>query len=285
MTTDRTLWLGRGRDPHTKQIQSIRVWTTGAPPTPDDRAEVIVDPFAQTEARDDARDIAKSLPSHEHVTVGSLQLTAPVMPRKIICVGKNYRAHAAEMGGEVPKQPLLFYKPSTALIGSGASVVLPGGYERIDMESELVLAIGKRGRYISQESAYDHVAGYSLGNDISCRDLQKAEPQWLRAKGFDTFAPVGPWLRITHEPLPGDARIRGYLDDEMRQDAALQDMVFSIPDILVFASSCMTLEPGDLIYSGTPEGVSPLKPGQTTRVELVGFDLGALTNPMVASTA
>src|SRR5690606_19980192 len=167
---------------------------------------------------------------------------------------------------EVPTEPLLFFKPASALVASGRPIVLPPGYERIDMEAELVAVIGRVGRPTVGD-ALSIVAGYTLGNDVSCRDLQRRDKQWTRAKGFDTFAPLGPFVRValhaTEHP-PSDARIRGFVDDELRQDAPLGDMLFDLPTVLAYLGRVMTLEPGDVIYTGTPAGVSPLVPGSTS---------------------
>jgi 2-keto-4-pentenoate hydratase/2-oxohepta-3-ene-1,7-dioic acid hydratase in catechol pathway len=212
-----------------------------------------------------------------------VELAPPLCPSKILCVGRNYRAHAEEMGNEVPAEPLLFFKPPSALVASGQPVVRPEGYERVDMEAELVAVIGRRGRRIAAGDALDHVAGYTLGNDVSNRDLQRRDSQWTRAKGFDTFAPLGPFVRLVApgEALPGSAKIQGWLDGELRQEAPLSAMVFDVAAVIAHVSACMTLEPGDVIYTGTPSGVCPLSPGQTTAVTLAGFDLGQLSNPVV----
>lgn len=280
-------WLGRVRMRGERKSHPVRVVTDGRPPHPEDLLDILRDPFddelwpeqlASTWERlhDDA---AVERPAV--ATVDDVDVLAPCRPGKVLCVGRNYRAHAAEMGNAVPTEPMMFHKPSSAVIGGGAAVVVPHGFDRVDMESELVAVIGTRGRNIPSERALAHIAGYTLGNDVSNRDLQRGDKLWTRGKGFDTFAPLGPWIRVA-EPgatLPGEARIQGRLDGELRQDAALADMVFSIADVVAFISACMTLEPGDALYTGTPEGVSALRPGQTIEVTLEGFELGTLRNP------
>lgn len=274
------LWVGRVRTPAGPRW--VRTFTSGPAPAPDSELETIADPFdedGEPYARAGARVRGDSLGR-----VADATLLAPVRPSKIICVGRNFRAHAAELGNEVPSEPLLFFKPPSSVVASGEPVTLPRGYDRIDMESELVVVVGRRATRISTADAWQHVAGYTLGNDISNRDLQKRDKQWTRAKGFDGFAPVGPWLRMAApgEPLPAESlRIRGGVDGVRKQDAALSDMVFEVPYLLEYISACMTLVPGDLIFTGTPEGVSALTVGCTTSVELAGWDLGVLSNPVV----
>jgi 2-keto-4-pentenoate hydratase/2-oxohepta-3-ene-1,7-dioic acid hydratase in catechol pathway len=287
-----TLWLGRVLIPGETRQRPVRVWTGGAAPGPDDVLEEIPDPFAlaqpSTGASSDT-DVARLGAELDIVSGGlrcpvrDVELAPPVRPPKIVCVGRNYRAHAEEMGNEVPDEPLLFFKPASALLAAGAPLPLPGGYERIDMEAELVAIIGRTGRKLTPSEASSSVVGYTLGNDVSCRDLQRRDKQWTRAKGFDGFAPLGPWIRVmaAGTSLPSEARIQGFIDDHLVQDAALSDMIFDIGFVLAYLSACMTLEPGDAIYTGTPSGVSPLAPGRTTAVQLAGFDLGRLSNRVV----
>lgn len=259
----------------------LRVITDGALPDPQAPAESIPDPFNNFSADDPYT--SASAPGAAIGPLAAHRLLPPA-PGKVVCVGRNYRAHAAELGNEVPSEPLLFFKPSSCLAVHGAALVLPRGYERIDMEAELVIVIGRPARAIAAADAWQHIAGYTLGNDISNRDLQKRDKQWTRAKGFDGFGPVGPLLRLTPPGfvLPAaDMRIRGHLDGKLVQDAALSDMVFDVPTIVAYISQTMTLQPGDLIFTGTPEGVSALRPGCTTRVDAVGFTLGALDTPVV----
>ncbi|MCA9654890.1 MAG: fumarylacetoacetate hydrolase family protein [Myxococcales bacterium] len=288
---ERIAWVGRVTVPGQPRQRVVRVWTEGEAPGPDHEVEEIDDPFAGATPWQggDGGAHAYALARTAKAMVGGLrgplsryELAPPVRPGKIVCVGRNYRAHAEEMGNEVPQEPILFFKPASALLGSGQPLVLPRGYERIDMESELVAVIGQVGKDLPRETALGCVAGYTLGNDVSCRDLQRGDKLWTRGKGFDGFAPCGPLVRLV-EPgavLPGSARIQGYLDDERRQDAAIELMIFDLAFVLSYLSRVMTLEPGDLLYTGTPEGVSALAPGQEVRIELAGFELGCLTTPL-----
>lgn len=283
-----TTWLGRVRARNERKSHPVRVITDGRAPMSDDLLDILRDPFDDELWPAELASVWQRLADCDAVverpavaTVADVDVLAPCRPGKLLCVGRNYRAHAAEMGNEVPAEPLMFHKPRSAVVGSGDDVVIPPGFERVDMESELVAVIGKRGRNIATQDALEHIAGYTLGNDVSNRDLQRGDKLWTRGKGFDTFAPLGPWIRVT-EPgvaLPSDARVQGRLDGELRQDAPLGDMVFDVSAVLTFISACMTLEPGDVVYTGTPEGVSALKPGQTIEVTLQGFELGTLTNP------
>jgi 2-keto-4-pentenoate hydratase/2-oxohepta-3-ene-1,7-dioic acid hydratase in catechol pathway len=293
MAVRSTLWLGRVRVPGERRQRTVRIRTLGGPPGPDDLVEQIPDPFFRALSSEgaapevDAADLARELPALDggvRGRLGDVELAAPLRPGKIVCVGRNYRAHAQEMGNEAPSEPLLFFKPSSALVASGQPIVLPHGYERIDMEAELVAVVGRTFRHPTREDVLSSIAGYALGNDVSCRDLQKRDKQWTRAKGFDTFAPLGPFVRMVDrgEHPPGDARIRGLVDGELRQDAPLEDMMFDLRMVLSYLGRVMTLEPGDVIYTGTPAGVSPLSPGQTCAVRLEGWTLGELVNPVVA---
>jgi 2-keto-4-pentenoate hydratase/2-oxohepta-3-ene-1,7-dioic acid hydratase in catechol pathway len=274
--------------------QAIRVWTEGRPPVADDPVEFIDDPFDAVHPRrggtptEHATQVARALPARTDgppARVGDLALEPPVWPHKIVCVGRNYRAHAAELGNEVPDEPVLFHKPPSSLVPSGAAIVLPPGFERIDMEAELVAVVGATARALDHATALQCIAGYCVGNDVSNRDLQRRDDQWTRAKGFDTFAAISSFVRIVDpgESPPGSARVQGRLGGELRQDAALQDMVFDIPTVLAYVSETMTLEPGDLIYTGTPQGVSPLHPGDVTEVALHGWAVAELRNPVVAA--
>ncbi|RME06622.1 MAG: DUF2437 domain-containing protein [Anaerolineae bacterium] len=207
-----------------------------------------------------------------------VRLLAPVQPSKIICVGRNYAAHAAEHQAEVPKVPLIFLKPPSAVIATGEEIVLPPQSQQVEHEAELAVVIGKRGRWISPEEAGDYILGYTVANDVTARDLQMSDGQWTRGKGFDTFCPLGPWIETSLDPT--DVLITCHVNGEMRQMASTRDMVFSVPQLIAFASSVMTLEPGDLILTGTPAGVSPLNPGDEVRVHIEG--IGELVNPVVA---
>ena len=286
-------WIGRVLVPGTVRERTVRVWTDGRPPQPSDRVQEIVCPFAAArpnagaDRHGDPWQFATTLSPVAAGLDGPLQayeLAPPVRPGKIIAVGRNFRAHAEELGNEVPEEPLLFFKPSSALLADGQPLHLPGGFDRIDFEGELVVVIGRVGRGFAEEDALDHIGGYTLGNDISCRDLQRRDKQWTRAKGFDGFAPVGPFIRMVPpgERLPVESMsLQSVLDGRVCQRALLSTMVFSISQILATVAGCMTLEPGDLVFMGTPSGVAPLHPGSVVHVEIEGYPLGRLTTPIL----
>jgi 2-keto-4-pentenoate hydratase/2-oxohepta-3-ene-1,7-dioic acid hydratase in catechol pathway len=201
----------------------------------------------------------------------------PIQPSKIVCVGRNYAKHAAELGNEVPTEPLIFLKPPSALIGEGDAIVLPGGVGRVDFEGEIGVVIGKRARHVPKEGAWDYVAALVPVNDVSARDLQKKDGQWSRAKGFDTFCPVGtpvPIAAIDRSGLAVVTTVNGHV----RQEAPATDMVFDIPFLVAHISRIMTLEPGDLICTGTPDGVGPLAAGDEVEVRVAG--VGSIRNPV-----
>ncbi|MEB3310008.1 MAG: fumarylacetoacetate hydrolase family protein [Snowella sp.] len=207
------------------------------------------------------------------------QLLAPCTPSKIVAVGRNYSAHAAELGNEVPAEPLIFFKPPTAIAAEGQYVPYPKQSQRVDYEGELALVIGKPAKNCTVEQAHHKIWGYTIANDITARDLQKKDDQWTRAKGFDSFCPLGPW--IVRE-ISIDARLQTFLNDDPtpKQSALLTEMVFS-PDVLVsYISQVMTLLPGDIILTGTPEGIGPMAVGDVVRVEIQG--IGSLENTIVA---
>lgn len=208
-----------------------------------------------------------------------LRLLAPIAPSKVICVGRNYPAHAAEHGSVVPKEPLLFFKPPSAVIGPGATIVLPPQSERVDYEAELAVVIARYCRNVRPQDAWDYVLGATCGNDVTARDLQRRDELWTRAKGFDTFCPLGPWL-VTglSEAAVSNLRITCRVNGEIRQDARTSEMAFSTADLIAYASSIMTLEPGDVIMTGTPEGVGPLAPSDV--VEVGVERIGVLRNPV-----
>ena len=204
------------------------------------------------------------------------KLLAPSQPSKILCVGRNYAAHAKEHNAEVSELPLIFHKPPSALLNPNDAINLPHQSQQVEHEAELVAVIGKRGRNIIAEDAKEHILGYSIGNDVTARDLQRADRLWTRGKGFDTFAPFGPW--IDTEFNPADAVVTCRVNGQMRQMASTHDMVFSVGTIIAFISSVMTLEAGDLIYTGTPAGVGALADGDVVEVDIEG--LGVLSNPV-----
>ena len=204
-------------------------------------------------------------------------LLAPVIPSKVIGIGKNYRDHAAEMGGEVPADPLMFLKPSTAVIGPGDAIRLPWQSEDVHHEGELALVIGRLCRDVPAERAAEVIFGFTCANDVSARDLQRTDGQWTRAKGFDTFCPLGPWIETEFDWT--DARLTCAVNGEVRQDSNVGDVVVGVPDLIAAVSAVMTLVPGDVILTGTPAGVGPLRGGDTVTVRIEG--LGSLTNPVV----
>ncbi len=208
--------------------------------------------------------------------LASVRLLAPVAPGKIICVGRNYPAHAAEHGVETPSLPLLFLKPPSAVIGPGQAILLPPQSHQVEHEGELAVVIGQAGRWISPEQAQAHILGYTAANDVTARDLQNSDGQWTRGKGFDTFCPLGPWIET--ELDPADVLITCSVNGQMRQMASTRDMIFPVRQIVAFASSVMSLNPGDVILTGTPAGVGALTSGDEVSVEIEG--LGTLTNPV-----
>ncbi|MEO8727092.1 MAG: fumarylacetoacetate hydrolase family protein [Acidobacteriaceae bacterium] len=203
-------------------------------------------------------------------------LLPPVLPSKIICVGRNYRAHASELGNEVPSEPLLFFKPPSAIIGNGEAIVRPKISQRVDYEGELGIVIGKRCSKLAQEEdVREYIRGYTVVNDVTARDLQKKDSQWARAKGFDTFCPVGPVVTDEIEPFAG-VELTTRLNEEEKQRGNTGDFIFDIPTMLRYISAIFTLEPGDLIATGTPSGVSPMQAGDVVEVTVEG--IGTLRN-------
>ncbi len=208
--------------------------------------------------------------------LASVKLLAPAEPSKIICIGRNYVEHAKEHNAEVPKVPLIFLKPPSAILAPGEPILLPSQSQQVEHEAELVVVIGKRGRNILAEEAQGYIFGYTVGNDVTARDLQRSDGQWTRSKGFDTFCPFGPWIDTEFDA--SDAVITCRISGQPRQMASTRDMVFNVSQLIAFISSVMTLEPGDIIFTGTPAGVSPLKDGDEVTVEIEG--LGKLSNPV-----
>jgi 2-keto-4-pentenoate hydratase/2-oxohepta-3-ene-1,7-dioic acid hydratase in catechol pathway len=217
----------------------------------------------------------------EPVPMASVKLLAPVVPRKIVCVGRNYRDHAAELGNEVPKEPLLFLKPPSAVIGPEDAILLPPQSQRVDFEGELGVVIGKKATRIGpDEDVSAYIRGFTAVNDVTARDLQKSDGQWSRAKGFDTFCPVGPL--VTGEiDLQAGVTVETRLNGETRQRGHTRDLIFTIETLLRYITAAMTLYPGDLIATGTPAGVAPMQPGDRVEVGIEG--IGVLANPLVSS--
>lgn len=208
--------------------------------------------------------------------LSAVRLLPPVLPSKIVCVGRNYVDHAKELGNDVPTEPLIFLKPPSSLITDGDSIVYPPQSSRVDFEGEIGVIIGKRGRNIPAEKAMDYIFGYTCVNDVTARDLQKKDGQWTRGKGFDTFCSVGPWMVAKEEFDLDKTILRTKLNGEVRQEGTAAQMIFNLGAILAFVSSFLTLEPGDLIATGTPAGVGPMQPGDQVSIEIDG--LGTLTN-------
>ena len=209
------------------------------------------------------------------VALTQVRLLAPVIPRsKVVCIGKNYADHAAEMGGVVPDEPVIFIKPNTSVIGPNDTIVWPDMSERVDHESELAIVIGRLCKDVPTERVNEVIFGYTVANDVTARDLQKRDGQWTRAKGFDTFCPIGPW--IDTDFIPGTQLITASVNGEIKQSAHLNDMIFKVPEIINFVSRIMTLLPGDVILTGTPAGIGPMVAGGTATMSIEG--LGDLTN-------
>lgn len=210
---------------------------------------------------------------------------APVSPSKIVAIGSNYRAHVMEMGRPIPLEPVLFLKPPSSVIGSGDAIVRPEGYERTDFEGELGVVMGKRCRHVAAADALSYVFGYTIVNDVTVRDLQRRDIQFTRAKGFDTFCPIGPVVVIatgTDGSVidPGNLKLQTRVNGSVKQDASTSDLIFDVPTLVSFISGVMTLEPGDVISTGTPSGVGPIEPGDRVEIEIGG--IGVLVNRVVA---
>jgi 2-keto-4-pentenoate hydratase/2-oxohepta-3-ene-1,7-dioic acid hydratase in catechol pathway len=225
----------------------------------------------------DSPDVRYGPPS-DAATPG-IRLLPPCAPTKIVCVGRNYMEHARELGNEAPSEPLIFLKPPSSLIASGDAIVYPALSERVDFEGELGIVIGDRAHRVSREEALDYVLGFTIVNDITARDLQKKDGQWTRGKGFDTFCAVGPCVVSQDEVDFASLRVRTLVDNVVKQDGSVRDMIFPLDVIIAYITAFMTLEPGDLIATGTPPGVGPLTPGSTVRVEIEG--IGVLENPVI----
>ena len=206
-----------------------------------------------------------------------VDLLPPVQPTKVIGIGLNYKAHAAEMNKELPSEPLMFLMPSTAVIGPGDAIIRPAGYQRVDYEGELAVVFGRRARKVPAASAHEVIAGYCCCVDVTVRDLQKSDVQYTRAKGFDTFAPLGPCLATGLDP--SDLRLTTRLDGELRQDTRTSDMIFDIPALVEAVTRVMTMLPGDVITTGTPSGVGQVRAGSVVEVEIEG--IGVLRNPVL----
>ena len=208
------------------------------------------------------------------------RLLPPCSPSKIVCVGRNYAEHAKELGNEVPQEPLIFLKPPSSLIASGDAIIYPKLSQKVDFEGELGVVIGKQARNVKSADAASYILGYTCVNDVTARDLQKKDGQWTRGKGFDTFCAVGPFIVPREEADFNSFRVRTFVDGVKKQDGSVLEMLFSVNDIIAYVSAFMTLQPGDLIATGTPPGVGPLQPGSRVQIDIEG--LGVLENHVVA---
>jgi 2-keto-4-pentenoate hydratase/2-oxohepta-3-ene-1,7-dioic acid hydratase in catechol pathway len=232
--------------------------------------EQVLPPFEEDPWTKFSSNAFKPLPfSEAHVL-------APVVPRKIVCIGRNYRDHAAELGNEVPKEPLLFLKPPSAVIGPGESIRIPEQSQRVDFEGELAVVIGKTASRIgADEDVKPYIRGYTIVNDVTARDLQKSDGQWSRAKGFDTFCPMGPLVTDEIDPDAG-ITVETRLNGELKQHGSTRDLIFPVDTLLRYITAAMTLYPGDVIPTGTPAGVGPMKAGNRVEVAIEG--IGRLIN-------
>ena len=217
-------------------------------------------------------------PTDEQVRLADARLLSPVLPRsKVVGIGRNYAAHAAEMGSDLPDEPLMFLKPNTSVIGPGDPIFYPRQTENLHFEGELAVVIGRICRDVPAEKYADVVHGYTVGNDVTARDLQRKDGQFTRAKGFDSFCPLGPWIET--ELDVSDLHVQTFLNGEVRQDGRTSDLIFDVPTLIAHVTSVMTLLPGDIILTGTPEGVGPMEAGDEVEISIQG--IGNLTNKVV----
>jgi len=242
--------------------------------------------FASIEGDDPAVLVAAEVAEHPFGTprftgrrwpLADIRLLAPILPSKIVCVGQNYADHAREMGGEAPRDPVIFLKPSTTVIGPNAEIKLPADASRVDYEGELAAVVGMPCKDVPAQRAASVLLGYTIANDVTARDQQQADGQWTRAKSHDTFCPLGPWIDTTVDPA--GLTIRTELDGKVKQDARTSSLVHEVGKLVEWISRVMTLLPGDVILTGTPAGVGPLAAGQTVSVSIDG--IGTLSNPIV----
>ncbi len=214
----------------------------------------------------------------ETLQLADVRLLAPVIPRsKVVCVGRNYAAHAAELGNEVPKEPMIFLKPNTSVVGPLDGIVYPEQTNDLQFEGELAIVIGRICRDLPKERAEEVIFGYTIANDVTARDLQKSDGQWARAKGYDTFCPLGPWIQTDLDVA--DLRVTTTLNGETKQDGRTSQFIFDIPTVLAYITSFTTLLPGDVVLTGTPAGVGPMLPGDSVSITVEG--LGTLTNRVI----
>jgi 2-keto-4-pentenoate hydratase/2-oxohepta-3-ene-1,7-dioic acid hydratase in catechol pathway len=236
---------------------------TGAIQSGSDTIQVIAGTFFQD-----------PLPTGDEIPIDDVMLLAPVLPSKLVCVGKNYAAHAAEFGMDVPEEPLLFLKPSTAVIGPGDAIRLLPINRRTDYEGELAVVMGRLARNVRAEDASRFILGFTCANDVTLRDLQRPDDQWARAKGFDGSCPLGPWIETSVDPT--DAIVETRLNGDVVQHASTSDMVFGVAELIEYVTTFMTMLPGDVLLTGTPEGVGRIQAGDTVEVEVDG--VGTLRN-------
>ncbi|WP_327144719.1 fumarylacetoacetate hydrolase family protein [Nocardia sp. NBC_01327] len=210
--------------------------------------------------------------------LADVRLLAPILASKVICIGKNYAAHAAEMGGPAPADPVIFMKPNTSIIGPNVPIMLPPSSSQVDYEGELAIVIGRPCKDVPAARAHEVILGYTVANDVTARDQQRHDGQWTRAKGYDTFCPLGPWIETSLDP--SDLEIVTELDGEVKQRSRTSLLLHDIPKLIEWVTTVMTLLPGDVILTGTPEGVGPIQAGQNVSVTVEG--IGTLTNPVAA---
>ena len=213
----------------------------------------------------------------QRVPLKEVKLLAPTMPSKVVCIGKNFAAHAAEIGEDVPEEPLIFLKPNSAIVGPGDAIVIPKLSKQIELEAELVIVIGEMTKDVSLEDAMSKVWGFTIANDVTARDLQFSDGQWARSKAFDTFCPLGPWIET--EFVPEDQIIESRVNGEVRQHASLSEMIHNVPAIINHVSEVMTLLPGDIILTGTPAGIGLIQAGEIIECEVEG--IGTLVSPVI----
>jgi 2-keto-4-pentenoate hydratase/2-oxohepta-3-ene-1,7-dioic acid hydratase in catechol pathway len=213
----------------------------------------------------------------ERIPLKEVKLLAPTIPSKIVCIGKNFADHAAEIGEEITDEPLIFLKPSSSIIGHGDAIVIPPQSKQVELEAELCLVIGKLAKNVSEEKALDYLWGVTIANDVTARDLQFGDGQWARSKGFDTFCPLGPWVET--EFVPDSQVIESRINGDVRQNVAISEMVHKIPFIISYVSKNMSLLPGDIILTGSPAGISVITTGDIIECEVEG--IGILSNPVV----
>ena len=212
----------------------------------------------------------------ERIPLKEVKLLAPTIPSKIVCIGKNFADHAAEIGEEVTAEPLIFFKPSSAIVGHGDAIVIPPQSKQVELEAELCLVIGKLAKNVSEEKALEYLWGVTIANDVTARDLQFGDGQWARSKAFDTFCPLGPWVET--EFVPDGQVIESRINGEVRQNVSISEMVHKIPAIISYVSKNMSLLPGDIILTGSPAGISVINSGDLIECEIEG--IGILSNPV-----